>query len=96
MSNKPRPLTPAQNLILERMAQGWTLKHGNFGGQWWMEYREDRDSFNRTTYTLQWRTVQVLLERSLIRRVAKDFHRGDTYGLVQAVSCGTQVKRGQE
>ena len=70
-----RPAT--QDEIPTLMREGWILKRGNFSGHWWLESPTDG------VRKVHRASAQALLRRGTIRRMTKDFHRGDTFVLVR-------------
>ena len=62
------------------LEQGWTLKHGNFGGQWWLERGGDSPRLRKAYGP----SARALLSGGVIHCVTKDFHRGDTFALKEA------------
>ncbi len=72
-----KPIT--QDKIPTLMREGWILKQGNLSGHWWLE-NPAFDIFYKKVYRA---SAQALERRGVIKRTARDFHRGDTFVLVQ-------------
>jgi len=69
-----KPIT--QDEIPTLMREGWILKRGNLSGHWWLENSAfDIRKVHRAS-------AQALERRDVIKRTARNFHRGDTFVLV--------------
>ena len=66
--------------ILFLLEEGWTLKRGNFSGDWWLESGSDAPPL-REFRKARLASARALLKRGLIKQTGRDFHRGDTYAL---------------